>query len=148
MEPAMPERTLRLTDFMPYRLSVASNAVSDRIAAIYRARFGLKVPEWRLIAVIAEQGETTQAALVAATQMDKMMVSRAATALMDRGLVTRTRAGDRRTLALALTDAGRALHAEIAPLALEMEAALLAPFSATERARLMDYLARLACAKP
>ncbi len=139
---------LRLDDFLPYRLSVASNSVSDRIAAVYRARFGLKVPEWRLIAVIAERGQATQAALVAATQMDKMTVSRAATALVARGLVARMRAGDRRTLELSLTEAGMALHAEIAPLALSIEAGLLAGFSNAERQQLMALLRRLeACAK-
>jgi DNA-binding MarR family transcriptional regulator len=139
---------LTLDRFLPYRLSVASNAVSDRIARVYQARFGLKVPEWRVLAVTAERGQAAQAALVAATQMDKMTVSRAATALVARGLLARTRAGDRRMLELTLTDEGRALYREIAPLALEIEAGLLGGFSAHERAQLIELLTRLeACAK-
>lgn len=139
---------LKLADFLPYRLSIASNAVSDRVAAVYQARFGLKVPEWRVLAVIAERGQATQAALVDATQMDKMTVSRAATALVERGLLTRTRAGDRRTLELSLSPEGAGLHGEIAPLAMAIEAGLLASFSAAERRQLMDFLQRLeACAK-
>ncbi len=35
---------LKLDDFLPYRLSIASNAVSDAVAGAYRARFGLKIP--------------------------------------------------------------------------------------------------------
>ena len=108
---------LRLSEFLPYRLSVASNAVSERVAGVYQARFGLKVPECRVLAVVAEKGTATQAALVAATQMDKMTVSRAATALVARGLLARSSAEDRRTLELRLTAAGEALHAEIAPMA-------------------------------
>jgi DNA-binding MarR family transcriptional regulator len=139
---------LRLSDFLPYRLSIASNAVSDRVASAYQARFGLKVPEWRVLAVVAEQGQATQAALVAATQMDKMTVSRAVTALVARGLLLRSSAEDRRTLALRLTPAGEALHAEIAPMALSIERALLAGFSTAERDQLMALLKRLeACAK-
>lgn len=139
---------LRLADFLPYRLSVASNAVSERIARTYQARFGLKVPEWRVIAVVAEAGEATQAALVAATGMDKMTVSRAVSALVARGLVGRATAADRRTRALQLTPAGKALHAEIAPLALEIEAELLSGLAAGERRQLMDLLQRLeACAR-
>lgn len=139
---------LRLSDFLPYRLSVTSNAVSDRVAGVYQARFGLKVPEWRVLAVVAEQGNATQAALVAATQMDKMTVSRAATALVARGLLARSTAEDRRTLQVRLTAAGEALHAEIAPMALSIEQELLAGFSAAERAQLMALLARLeGCAK-
>jgi DNA-binding MarR family transcriptional regulator len=139
---------LTLQSFLPYRLSVASNAVSERVARVYQARFGLKVPEWRVLAVVAERREATQAALVDATQMDKMTVSRAVAALVARGVLARTRAGDRRTLALALTDAGEALHAEIAPLALSIEAELLAGFTAAERGQLMALLQRLeACSK-
>jgi DNA-binding MarR family transcriptional regulator len=140
---------LRLSDFLPYRLSVTSNAVSDRVAGVYQARFGLKVPEWRVLAVVAEKARATQAALVAATQMDKMTVSRAATALVARGLLARSTAEDRRTLELRLTPAGEALHAEIAPLALSIEQELLAGFSDGERDQLMRLLARLeGCAKP
>lgn len=139
---------LRLSEFLPYRLSVTSNAVSDRVAGVYQARFGLKVPEWRVLAVVAEQGTATQAALVAATQMDKMTVSRAATALVARGLLARAAAEDRRTLELRLTAAGEALHAEIAPMALSIEQALLTDFTPAERDQLMQLLARLeACAK-
>lgn len=140
---------LKLAEFLPYRLSVASNAVSERIARTYQARFGLKVPEWRVIAVVAEAGEATQAGLVAATGMDKMTVSRAVSALVARGLVGRARAADRRTLALRLTPAGEALHGEIAPLALAIEAELLSGLSPAERSQLMALLKRLeACARP
>lgn len=139
---------LRLADFMPYRLSVASNAVSTRIARTYQARFGLKIPEWRVLAVIAEHGRATQAELVSLTRTDRMTVSRAAQALVARGLLARATAGDRRTLDLELTADGRALHADVAPLALAMEAELLDGFSAAERTTLDDLLRRLeACAE-
>lgn len=139
---------LRLSEFLPYRLSIASNAVSERVAGVYQARFGLKVPEWRIIAVVAEQGRLTQAGLVAATQMDKMTVSRAVTALVERGVLTRAPAGDRRTLELTLTDEGNSLHAEIAPLALAIETELLAGFTKAERKQMLALLRRLeACAK-
>jgi DNA-binding MarR family transcriptional regulator len=122
--------------------------VSDRVAHVYQARFGLKIPEWRVIAVVAEQAHATQAGLVAATQMDKMTVSRAVAALVDRGLLVRAQASDRRTLELALTAEGQALYAEIAPLALGIEAELLHGFSEAERDQLMTLLTRLeACAK-
>ncbi|WP_199553537.1 MarR family winged helix-turn-helix transcriptional regulator [Sandaracinobacteroides hominis] len=139
---------LRLSEFLPYRLSIASNAVSDRVAAVYQSRFGLKVPEWRVIAVVAEGGRMAQAALVAATQMDKMTVSRAVAALVERGLLSRAPAGDRRTLELGLTAEGAALYEEISPLALKMEEELFGSFSAAERAQLMQLLRRTeACAK-
>lgn len=138
---------LRLDEFLPYQLSVASNAVSSAIARAYEALFGLRVPEWRLIAVLAEQDGLTQQALVARTEMDKMTVSRAAQALAARGLVTRVRHGtDKRSHALALSNTGRALYAEIAPKALELERRLLRELGATEITRLKATLAKLKAA--
>jgi secreted PhoX family phosphatase len=60
-----------LADFLPYLLSITSNAVSDRIAAEYSSRFGLKIPEWRVMAVLGDSGAHTQRELVGATRMDR-----------------------------------------------------------------------------
>jgi len=140
----MSMMTLRLDAFIPYRLSVASNAVSTLISASYRKRFGLKVPEWRLIAILAEGSEMTPQALGNAARIDKISVSRAAAALIERGLVVaRDNPGDGRSHLLALTSNGRSLYTEIAPLALAMEAELLAGFSAEERAQLEALLRRI-----
>lgn len=138
---------LRLDDFLPYRLSVVSNAVSDAIASTYRALFGLRIPEWRLIAVIAGgQGMTSQA-LGRATRMDKVTVSRAAAALAKRGLVDRRpHPADQRSHLVALTPAGRALYEQVAPKALEMEARIFGGLSAQERALFRDVIARIEAA--
>ena len=143
----MSMMTLRLDAFLPYRLSVASNAVSTRISASYRKRFGLKVPEWRLIAILAEGSEMTPQALGNAARIDKISVSRAAAALIERGLiVARDNPGDGRSHLLALTSNGRSLYTEIAPLALAMEAELLASFSDEERTLLDALLRRIEAA--
>jgi DNA-binding MarR family transcriptional regulator len=135
---------LRLDKFLPYQLSVTSNAVSSAIARTYEVLFGLRVPEWRLVAVLAEQEGVTQQALVARTEMDKMTVSRAAQALVTRGLVTRVPHGrDKRSHALALSEEGRALYAQIAPKALELEQKLLKELGAREVAQLKATLAKL-----
>ncbi len=117
---------LRLDDYLPYRLSVAANAVSQLIARAYRDRFGLKVPEWRLIAVLADSGALTPQALCERTVMDKVTVTRAAQGLVRRRLARREpHASDGRSHRLRLTAAGRRLHGRIAPLALDYEASLL-----------------------
>lgn len=134
--------SLRLDAFLPYRLSVASNAVSARISASYRKRFGLKIAEWRLIAILAEGDEMTPQALGSAARIDKISVSRAATALIERGLIiAQDNPSDGRSHLLALTPEGLSLYGEIAPAALAMEAELLAGFSPEERA-LLDALLR------
>ena len=140
----MTQDTSRLADFLPYLLSVTTNAVSDMIASEYRARFGLKIPEWRVMAVLGDAGPQTQRSLVGATRMDKVAVNRACKVLVDRGLVTRSpNADDGRSHHIELTAAGRAVHGEIMPLALEMERRLFASLSATERKDFKALLARI-----
>ena len=56
----MAHDSSRLADFLPYLMSVTTNAVSDMIAGEYRARFGLKIPEWRVMAVLGDAGVQTQ----------------------------------------------------------------------------------------
>ena len=136
--------SLALDHFLPYRLSVASNAVSKRISQSYRKRFGLKIPEWRLIAILAERESMTPVEIGQAGELDKITVSRAAAALIERGLVRQRRnPGDGRSHFLSLTGDGRALYSEIAPAALAMEAELLAGFSADERDALETLLRRI-----
>lgn len=138
------ERRLVLDDFIPYRLSVTSNLVSDSIARAYESLFGLTIPEWRLIAVIAETGGITQQAIGARTLMDKVTVSRAAIALVGRGLLARRdNPDDRRSHLLELTEAGRDLYAAVAPKALDLEQRIFAAFDPAEVAQFMAMLRRI-----
>ncbi len=140
----MAAKRLALDDFIPYRLSVTSNLVSDSIARTYESLFGLTIPEWRLVAVIAETGGVTQQAIGAKTLMDKVTVSRAAIALVDRGLLARqANPEDRRSHLLELTDAGRDLYAAVAPKALDLESRIFAAFEPAEVAQFIDMLRRI-----
>lgn len=142
----MPSRAspLRLQDYLPYRLSVAANAVSRLIARAYERRFGLKIPQWRLIAVLADEGPLTQQALCGRTVMDKVTVMRAAQGLLRRGLVRRLpNRADGRSHRLALTRAGVQIYRQIVPLALEHEAQLLQGFGTLDTQRLDRLLRRL-----
>ena len=134
----------RLTEFLPYLLSVASNAVSDRIAQQYRARFGLSVNEWRMMAVLGDGGAMTQRDLADRTLLDKVAVNRASKTLVDRGLVARSsHSRDGRSHLLELTATGTQVHDEIMPLAQAIEQELFASFTDEERSMLRDVLIRL-----
>ena len=134
----------RLSDFLPYLLSITSNAVSDRIADEYRARFGLKIPEWRVMAVLGDAGAATQRELAEATRMDKVAVNRACKVLEERALIARRpNARDGRSHHLELTAAGGAMHGAIMPIALKMEARLFGALSPAERKTFTDLLQRL-----
>ena len=138
---------LKLDTFLPYRLSVVSNRVSAAIATAYDRLFGLKISEWRLIAVIAERQAITQQAVGVATRMDKVTVSRAAQALTGRGLIARQpNMGDKRSHLLTLTATGRALYDQVAPKALEMEAAIFEQLDPAERRTLSVMLERIEAA--
>ena len=134
----------RLTDFLPYLLSITSNAVSDRIADEYRAQFGLKIPEWRVMAVLGDSGPLTQRALAQATRMDKVAVNRACKVLEQRGLIARSpNAHDGRSHHLELTAPGWQVHGAIMPTALAMEAQLFAALDPAERMTFKDMLRRI-----
>ncbi|MEZ5680304.1 MAG: MarR family winged helix-turn-helix transcriptional regulator [Erythrobacter sp.] len=134
----------RLADFLPYQLSIASNAVSARIAEQYRKRFALKTAEWRIMAVLGDSGALTQRDLSQMTLMDKVPVNRSCKRLEDRGLVhRRPNAADGRSHLLELTTEGRAVHAGIMPLALKIEEELFDVLSAQEQAALRDMLHRV-----
>jgi DNA-binding MarR family transcriptional regulator len=137
--------SLTLDDFLPYRLSFTSNLVSDTIAVTYDALFGLRIPEWRLIAVTAENpGGITQHEIGLKTRMDKVTVSRAAISLIERGLMTRQpNVADRRSHHLKLTPAGRELYETVVPKILELERRVFAEFSAEDLARLGKMLRRI-----
>ncbi|MGP1276300.1 MAG: MarR family winged helix-turn-helix transcriptional regulator [Caulobacterales bacterium] len=136
---------LLLSDYLPYRLSVASNKASGLIARAYQARFGLTIWEWRVIAVLGNGDTLTAQAICEATAMDKVTVSRALRALTDRALVRRrTSASDKRASLVSLTAEGKAIYDEIAPLALTWERSLLEGFSEAEKAQLGLLLDRLA----
>ena len=140
----MPAAPIRLGEFMPYRLSITSNAVSDLIAGEYRARYGLKIPEWRVMAVLGDAGGLTQRELVGETLMDKVAVNRACKVLEQRGLVTRSpNESDGRSHHLELTASGRTMFEQIMPLALGMEKRLFAALGADETAALKAALAKL-----
>ena len=134
---------LHLDKFLPYRLSVLSNTVSSAIAAAYFVNFGLSIPEWRVMAVLAANPGLSAAEVTARTAMDKVAVSRAVAALISAGRLQRTTVpADRRRTHLALTSAGERVYARVVPMALEYERSLLTPLSKRDRATL-DRLMRV-----
>lgn len=136
MKPTHPD-TIDLDRFLPYRLSVLTNVVSSTIAEAYQRRFGLSIPEWRVLAVLARHPGVSAAEVARLTRMDAVAVSRAVARLLAAGRLRRTMArDDRRRSVLAVTATGTAVYREVAPLALGYERELLATLDAAERAAL------------
>ncbi|MGY3266052.1 MarR family winged helix-turn-helix transcriptional regulator [Lysobacter sp. HA35] len=136
--------TLDLEHFLPYRLSVLSNRVSGAIAQMYSERFDLGVTEWRVMAVLGRYPELSAGEVAQRTAMDKVAVSRAVAGLVEAGRVEReTHDDDRRRSVLRLSDAGRDIHDQVAPLAIAFEKRLLEGMAADERDVLFRLLDRL-----
>ena len=135
---------LRLEDFLPYRLAILSHTVSTTIAHVYDKRFGLSIPEWRVIAILGRFPGLSAVEVAERTLMDKVAVSRAVTKLIKNGRIDRQFAdADRRRSILNLSAEGRRVHDEVAPLALQFERDLLAGLDDDERARLNSIMDRL-----
>jgi DNA-binding MarR family transcriptional regulator len=117
---------LILEDFLPYRLSVLSHTISTNIARVYEKRFGVSIPEWRVIAILGRFPGLSAVEVADRTLMDKVAVSRAVTKLIKNGRIDRQFAdADRRRSILNLSEDGCKVHNEIAPLALQFERELL-----------------------
>lgn len=116
-----------LAAFLPYELAVAASRVSTAFAGQYRDEFGLSVPEWRVLAHLAQSGAVSVREVQARVDMDKSKVSRAATRLQSAGLIAKApHQKDGRLVALTLTEKGHALMDRLTPLAEAFQADLLA----------------------
>ena len=119
--------TFDLSAFLPYQLAVAASRVSKGFADRYRAEFGLTIPEWRVLAHLAQSDQVSVREIHAQVDMDKSKVSRAAARLEAQGLIEkRENPEDRRLLDMRLTAKGRELIARIVPIADAYQAQVLA----------------------
>lgn len=133
-----------LDNFLPYRLALLSEQVSQCVALVYRERFGLSRDEWRVLAALADGRTVKTGTVIQTTALDKMQVSRAVKSLQDRGCLERLPdPEDGRGWLLRLTPAGRSLVQKITPIVRAREAFLLEVLSGEEREVLNRAIVRL-----
>ena len=141
------QASLQLARFVPFRLNRLAVAVSQHLSLVYRAGFALQIPEWRVMATVGQAPSCTAQHIAASTRMHKTRVSRAIAHLVKRRLLERLpRPGDRREMQLRLSPAGRRMYAQLVPLALLRERALLSCMSARELRGFVTGLDRLEAA--
>ena len=135
---------LKLEEFLPYRLYVVANLVSQALSRIYVDRYGIGVPEWRILVTLGQFEVMTAKAIGAHSHMHKTKVSRAVSALEQRKLIVRREnRADRREALLSLTPAGRAIYRDLAPSALEFAKRLLETIDPADRAAFERAVDRL-----
>jgi len=133
-----------LERFFPYRIAVLGNVLGSAIATSYEERFGISIPEWRVIAVLTRYPGLSAREVAEKTRMDAVAVSRAVGKLLKAGRIRRTVAtDDRRRSVLQVSAAGALVYREVAPVALEYERVLLESLQPQERATLDQLLRTL-----
>jgi DNA-binding MarR family transcriptional regulator len=143
-EDAVEAQDFVLEAFLPYRLSLLSNTISEGIAAAYRDVHGLSLTEWRVVAILGRFPDLAATDIMARGAMDKVPVSRAVARLEERGLVRRKADNeDRRRLTLRLTPKGVNLFNAVVPEALAYENRLLSALDPEESAQLDALLEKL-----
>ncbi|MGN6741651.1 MarR family winged helix-turn-helix transcriptional regulator [Dyella sp. KULCS107] len=142
--PGVQHAPLELEHFLPYRLSILSNTISQGIANDYQKRYDLSMTEWRVMAVLARYEGLSARQVADRTAMDKVAVSRALARLVEAGRVSRHMDdNDKRRSVLDLTEEGWAIHEVVAPMARAREQEVLQKLSEEERhwlGRILDKL--------
>ena len=143
--PGNPDQAaLKLEEFLPYRLNVCANLVSQALSRIYAERYKIGVPEWRVLVTLGQFGAMTAKAIGIHSHMHKTKVSRAVALLERRKLVARrANRADLREAFLSLTAAGREIYDELTPIALNFARQLLQTVDAVDRAALDRALKKL-----
>ena len=134
----------RLEDFIPYKLSVVANRVSQSVGKLFEAEFNIQIPEWRILMALYAYGRLVFNEVVAKTSMDKARVSRAQRRLADLAMITTSSdPHDKRKLILALTATGRKMCTDILPRAAERETWFLSVLDHREHRQLDVILDKL-----
>lgn len=119
-------KPLRLESFLPYRLSLLSNAISGAIAGVYGDKFAISMPEWRIMMILAEYPDISADEVCRRTKIEKSVVSRAVARLLKRHFINRdVDDKDRRRSILRLSETGLSVYDEVMPIARDYEAKLL-----------------------
>jgi DNA-binding MarR family transcriptional regulator len=145
-ESVSPERThLDLFRFVPFRLNRLAAEVSAALSSEYQERYGLDIPEWRVLATLGFRDDACSAQYIShCTRTHKSTISRAVTALMDRQLVERVEnEDDRREFRLRLTRKGKTLYEQLIPRLLRKEQEILSCLSAQERKDFAGLLGKI-----
>lgn len=137
-------KPFRLEEFLPFRLNILAQQVSEQLSAIYRERFEIDIPQWRILANLASRGAMTAQVITHVTLSHKSTISRAVTELETRKLIERlVDTSDKRAFKLRLTAKGKALFAELLPNVLAFEKDLMDRLSAAEAKALTTSLKAL-----
>ena len=134
-----------LEDFIPYRLAVLAKSVSTAFSKTYAERFGISIPQWRVMAAIGREPNCTASSIVEHAAMDKVQVSRAVSGLIKMDLLKKKLdKKDRRNAVLSFTKQGQEIYNQIVPTGREFESRLMSVMNEEEQENIDKLLKKLA----
>jgi DNA-binding MarR family transcriptional regulator len=114
-------------DLVSTRLLRLSNTLALYSGRRYRQQFGITLPEWRVMSIIASRDGTTARDISKVLATDKAWIGLSVKSLAKRGYLTRTSdKNDSRRMPLSLTKQGREMHDTIMAIARQRQRRLLA----------------------
>ena len=126
-----------------------SSLVSQALSQVYARRYGIGVPEWRVLVTLGQFDVMTAKAIGGHTHMHKTKVSRAVAQMERRRLVTRRpNRDDMREAFLSLTASGRTMYEEVAPHAIDFARRLTDILTPTDREAFNRALQQLTAVPP
>ena len=135
-------RGLLVNDFLTTLVVTTGNALRRTVTLQYTEQFGLTMPEWRVLSVLAEAREIPFAELTVSSATDKGQLSRTLRTMQERGLLDmRTEAAKKVTC--VVTKAGLALYKQVMPVARRKQAAFIRQLAPAERRVLFGALHKL-----
>jgi DNA-binding MarR family transcriptional regulator len=133
-----------LDRFLSYRLHQVGKLTDRASSDAYASEFGLPVGEARCLAAIGHFDAVSVVELATRANLHKGPASRAAQALVERGLVSKQANGaDGRGVLLMLTPAGRKLWTRVIDLIARRNEEIFGCLSGSERQQLGQMLDRL-----
>ena len=140
-----PESNLPIDQFLTYRILTLTSRLNRQAMQILEDACGLRLPEWRCMAMIGRRGQIGLFTISDIAGMDRGLVSRSIQSLVEQGLVVTERdADDRRIVRAALTEAGEAMFQKTFPVMQRRQLRLLSSLSPGDQEafyRIMDCLA-------
>lgn len=139
------EAQLPIDQFLTYRILTLTSRLNRQAMQILEDSCGLRLPEWRCMAMIGRSGELSLFNISDIAGMDRGLVSRSIQSLVEQGLVATERGGDdRRIVRATLTKKGEQMFQKTFPIMQRRQMRLLSSLSPGDQKafyRIMDCLA-------
>ena len=135
---------LPLDEFITFRLLRLTNQLNRQAGKILASQVGLRLPEWRCLAILGAYGPLQVNQIAAKLSADKGLISRSLSSLEGSNLVkTKRSAEDRRQIEIALTARGKNTVNEMMPIMQECQRVLFNALSKKEQKELHRMIDKL-----